>query len=117
MTVIQVDIIELYLFNRYNQRRDSMIIGFKDKETERIFYRGYSRRLPTQIQKIVLLKLRMLHACRTIDDFKVPPGNRFEFLQGDRLGQCSIRINKQYRICFCIDEDFNLYDVEIVDYH
>lgn len=48
MTVIQVDIIELYLFNRYNQRRDSMIIGFKDKETERIFYRGYSRRLPTQ---------------------------------------------------------------------
>ena len=48
MTVIQVDIIELYLLNRYNQRRDSMIIGFKDKETERIFYRGYSRRLPTQ---------------------------------------------------------------------
>ena len=46
--VLQVDIIELYLFNRYNQRRDSMIIGFKDKETERIFYRGYSRRLPTQ---------------------------------------------------------------------
>lgn len=74
-----------------------MIIGFKDKETERIFYRGYSRRLPTHIQKIALLKLRIL--------------------QGDRLGQCSIRINKQYRICFCIDEDFNLYDVEIVDYH
>ena len=47
----------------------------------------------------------------------VPPGNHFEFLQGDRLGQCSISINKQYRICFCIDEDFNLYDVEIVDYH
>ena len=46
--VLQVYIIELYLFNRYNQRRDSMIIGFKDKETERIFYRGYSRRLPTQ---------------------------------------------------------------------
>ena len=41
LPVIQVDIIELYLFNRYNQRRDSMIIGFKDKETERIFYRGY----------------------------------------------------------------------------
>ena len=94
-----------------------MIIGFKDKETERIFYRGYSRRLPTHIQKIALLKLRILHACRTIDDFMVPPDNRFEFLQGDRLGQCSIRINKQYRICFCIDEDFNLYDVEIVDYH
>ena len=47
----------------------------------------------------------------------IPLGNRFEFLQGDRLGQCSIRINKQYRICFCIDEDFNLYDVEIIDYH
>ena len=54
-----------------------MIIGFKDKETERIFYRGYSRRLPTHIQKIALLKLRILHACRTIDDFMVPPGNRF----------------------------------------
>ena len=48
---------------------------------------------------------------------EVPPGNQFEALQGDRLGQCSIRINKQYRICFRIDEDFNLYDVEIVDYH
>ena len=56
MTVIQVDIIELYLFNRYNQRRDSMIIGFKDKETERIFYRGYSRRLPLQIQKNGIIK-------------------------------------------------------------
>ena len=79
MPVIQVYIIELYLFSRYNQRRDSMIIGFKDKETERIFYRGYSRRLPTHIQKIALLKLRILHACRTIDDFMVPPGNHFEF--------------------------------------
>ena len=117
MTVIQVDIIELYLFNRYNQRRDSMIIGFKDKETERIFYRGYSRRLPLQIQKMALLKLRILHACRCLEDLMIPPGNRFEFLQGNRLGQCSIRINKQYRICFCIDEDFNLYDVEIIDYH
>ena len=45
------------------------------------------------------------------------PGNQFEALQGDRLGQCSIRINKQYRICFRIDEELNLYDVEIVDYH
>ena len=58
-----------------------MIIGFKDKETERIFYRGYSRRLPTHIQKIALLKLRILHACRTIDDFMIPPGNRFEFFK------------------------------------
>ena len=63
-----------------------MIIGFKDKETERIFYRGYSRRLPTQIQKIVLLKLRMLHACRTIDDFMVHLGNRFEFYKVIDLG-------------------------------
>ena len=94
-----------------------MIIDFKDKETERIFYRGYSRRLPIQIQRTALLKLRLLHSCKTISDLRVPPGNQFEALQGDRLGQCSIRINKQYRICFRIDEDFNLYDVEIVDYH
>ena len=45
-----------------------MIIGFKDKETERIFYRGYSRRLPLQIQKMALLKLRILHACRCLED-------------------------------------------------
>ena len=94
-----------------------MVIGFKDKERERIFYRGYSRRLPLQIQKVALLKLRILHACRCLEDLMIPPGNRFEFLQGNRLGQYSIRINKQYRICFCIDEDFNLYDVEIIDYH
>ncbi|WP_038117527.1 MULTISPECIES: type II toxin-antitoxin system RelE/ParE family toxin [Veillonella] len=94
-----------------------MIIGFKDKETEKIFYRSYSRHLPIHIQRKALLKLRFLHACRCLEDFMVPPGNRFEALHGDREGQCSIRINKQYRICFRIDEDCNLHDVEIVDYH
>ena len=58
----------------------------------------------------------MLYAAGAIDDLKVPPGNRLEALHGDRRGQCSIRVNDQYRICF-IWKDGGIEDVEIVDYH
>ncbi len=71
-------------------------------------YREPSRKLPPEIQRVALRKLRML--------LRVPPGNRLEALKGDRLGQYSIRINDQWRICFVWDQG-NVYEVEIVDYH
>ena len=93
-----------------------MIKGFKDKEAERLFNREPTRKLAPEIQRAGLRKLRMLHRARTLDDLKVPPGNRLEALKGDRQGQYSIRINDRWRICF-IWELGDVYEVEIVDYH
>jgi proteic killer suppression protein len=93
-----------------------VIRNFICKETEKIFNREYSRKLPNDIQKVAFRKLRMLNRSNTINDLKVPPGNRLEQLSGDRKGQHSIRINDQWRICFIWDEGDAL-DVEIVDYH
>jgi proteic killer suppression protein len=61
-------------------------------------------------------KLEILNAAEALNDLRVPPGNMLEMLQGNRLGQNSIRINKQWRICFAW-KDGNAYDVEIADYH
>lgn len=93
-----------------------MIKGFKDEEVEKLFNREPSRKLPPEIQRIALRKLRMLHRARTLEDLQVPPGNRLEALKGDRLRQYSIRINVRWRICF-IWEQGDVYEVEIVDYH
>ena len=93
-----------------------MIRTFKDKETERIFARQRSRRLPQDMQQIALRKLRMLNRATTLNDLRVPPANRLEKLSGDRMGQYSIRINDQWRICFQW-QDSDAYEVGIVDYH
>lgn len=93
-----------------------MIKTFGDRETERLFQRERSRRLPDDIQSIALRKLRMLNRSQTLQDLRIPPANRLEKLAGDRAGQYSIRINDQWRICFAW-EDGDAYDVEIVDYH
>ena len=61
-------------------------------------------------------KLRLLNQARGFDDLRVPPGNRLEALLGDRAGQYSIRINRQWRICFRW-ENGHAEDVAIVDYH
>jgi toxin HigB-1 len=61
-------------------------------------------------------KLAMLDVAATLDDLRVPPGNRLEKLSGDRKGQHSIRINDQYRICF-VWRDGNVHEVAITDYH
>ena len=58
----------------------------------------------------------MLNRAKTLDDLRIPPGNRLEALKGDRLGQYSIRINDRWRICF-VWEQGDAYEVEIVDYH
>jgi len=93
-----------------------MIRSIRSKETERIFQRLRSKRLPGDIQQVALRKLRMLHRARTLQDLRVPPANRLERLKGERAGQHSIRINDQWRICFRWQAG-DAFDVEIVDYH
>jgi proteic killer suppression protein len=93
-----------------------MIKTFKCKETEKIFGREYSRKLPRDIQKAAFRKLRMIDRSQTLSDFKIPPANRLEKLPGKRKGQYSIRINDQWRICFKW-VDNNAFAVEIIDYH
>jgi hypothetical protein len=117
MPVIQVYIVELYLLNRYNQRRDSMIIGFKDKETEKIYHQSFSKRFSPFIQRLALRKLMLLDNADSLQDLRWTPGNRLELLQGDRFGQYSLRINSQYRLCFKVKDINSFYDVEIIDYH
>lgn len=72
--------------------------------------------MPPDIQSVALRKLRMLNNARTLIDLRMPPGNRLERLAGDRVGQHSIRINDQWRICFTW-QDGHAAEVEIVDYH
>jgi proteic killer suppression protein len=93
-----------------------MIKTFHDAETEKVFRREFSRKLPTDIQQVALRKLRMLNNARNINDLRVPPANRLEKLHGDRKGQHSIRISQKWRVCFTW-RDGNAYDVEITDYH
>ena len=93
-----------------------MIKTFRDKETEKIFNRLLSRKLPQNIQHIARRKLVILDATTELNALRVPPGNGLETLKGDRRGQHSIRINDQWRICFKWKGD-DAYDVEITDYH
>lgn len=93
-----------------------MIQSFKDSAAEKIFDRIFCKKYSTDIQKVALRKLVVLHGATDIDDLKVPPGNRLEALKGERKGQHSIRINDQFRICFIWNKG-NAFNVEIVDYH
>jgi proteic killer suppression protein len=93
-----------------------MIRSFKCKETEKVWNQIYSKKFPVNIQKIALRKLFMIQRAKELNDLRVPPANRLEKLKGDRKDQYSIRINDQFRICFIWD-NFDAFDVEIVDYH
>ena len=93
-----------------------MLRSFRDKDTEAVWDRRRSRVLDPTVQRIAWRKLAMLDAAELLADLRVPPGNRLEKLSGNRAGQGSIRINQQWRICFCWS-DAGPEDVEIVDYH
>jgi proteic killer suppression protein len=93
-----------------------MIKSFRDKDTEKVWNRQYSKRLPGDIQQRALMKLQQLHAAENLKDLSIPLSNQLEALKHDRKGQHSIRISKQWRICFTWDDGHAL-DVEIVDYH
>ena len=93
-----------------------MIKSFKDDETQKIYQRQRSRKLPSDIQQVALRKLRMINNSISINGLRVPPANRLEKLSGNRAGQWSIRINDQWRVCFRW-EGSDALDVEIMDYH
>ena len=93
-----------------------MIKNFTCKDTERLFERETTRKWTQGIRKVASRKLRMLDAAVNLKDLLIPPGNRPEKLTGDRKGQHSIRINRQWRICFKW-KNGDAYNVEITDYH
>ena len=93
-----------------------MIRSFADDATAQVAAGFTSRRLPPDLQRSALRKLRLLARARVLDDLQALPGSRLEALSGKRFGTYSIRINDQWRICFRW-ENGNAYDVEIVDYH
>lgn len=92
-----------------------MIADYKSKETQMLKANGTSKKFHS-IERIALRKLDMLEAVVHLETLRIPPGNHFEALHGEREGQFSIRINSQWRICFTW-HDGNVHDVEIVDYH
>jgi toxin HigB-1 len=92
--------------------------SFADKETRKFFEGSKSKAVPPDVRERAESKLVVLNAAKSLEDLKVPPGNRLEALRGDREGQHSIRINRQYRVCFVWDSEAgDAYDVEITDYH
>ena len=93
-----------------------MIRSFGNRVTERLWSRQRSRELDPRIERAALRKLVMVDAAVTLDDLRVPPGNRLETLSGDRAGQHSIRIDQQWRVCFKWTPA-GAENVEIVDYH
>lgn len=93
-----------------------MITSFRCKETEKLFYGRYSRKLPSGIQHVAARKLKLLNDAAKLSDLRAPPANRLEALKGSRKGQYSIRINDQWRICFQWNMG-NASSIEIVDYH
>ncbi|MCH7613358.1 MAG: type II toxin-antitoxin system RelE/ParE family toxin [Candidatus Marinimicrobia bacterium] len=93
-----------------------MIKSFKCKDTQKIYNREFSKKFHQEIQKIALRKLWMIDAAEKLIDLKHPPANRLEKLTGNRKGQFSIRINKQWRICFDWKNN-DAHNVEITDYH
>ncbi|WP_331457108.1 type II toxin-antitoxin system RelE/ParE family toxin [Desulfosarcina alkanivorans] len=94
----------------------SMIKSFANKETQRLFVSGKSKRMPSDLLRRAIRRLEFIHFANDINDLLVPPSNRLHALKGDRKGQHSISINDQWRICFRFIEG-DAYDVEITDYH
>ena len=103
-----------------------MIRSFADGNTEELFVSGRSRRFRA-IEKVAKRKLDALHVAKTLDDLRIPPGNRLHSLTGDREGQHAIWVNDQYRVCFAwkqeqpaneeLQAEGHAYDVAVTDYH
>ena len=92
---------------------------FKDTNLQRFWEDpspSSSRCFPVDLHKMLYRKLQMLDAVNTIQDLRVPPSNHLEKLSGNRSGQYSIRVNRQYRLCF-VWNGFEALEVEFVDYH
>ena len=93
-----------------------MLKSFACRETEQLFHRKSSRRVPRDVQPRAFMRLMQIDAAVGIEDLRLPPSNRLEPLKGKRKGQWSIRINDQWRVCFRFEQG-EAFDVEIADYH
>ena len=93
-----------------------MIKTFADRETQRLYTTGQSKRLPANLFRRAIRRLEYIDLAHILRDLSVPPSNRLHSLKGARKGQHSISINDQWRICFQF-VDGDAYDVEITDYH
>lgn len=91
-----------------------MIKSFRCSETKKLFHGEHVRRFQN-IESAARRKLEMVAAAKRLDDLRSPPANRLEALKRDRIGQYSIRVNDQFRVCFRWSDGAE--DVEIVDYH
>lgn len=100
----------------YRSTVATVIRSFADKRTAAIFSARAVRGLPNGVQRRARAKLLAIDAAAELGDLRVPLGNRFEVLRGDRRGQHSIRVNRRWRICFAW-QDGDASEVEIVDYH
>ena len=97
-----------------------MIVSFKDRATEEVFNgvnsKAARKACPQTLWRIASRKLDQLDSVQSLEELKVPPGNHLESLSGNRKDEHSIRINKQYRVCFMWGESGPI-NVEITDYH
>lgn len=94
-----------------------MIRNFKNKNTRLIFEgERIAKGISASLQQIAWRKLLILNRVAYVDDLRIPPSNNLEKLHGDRKTYYSIRVNKQWRICFRF-ENGDAYDVELIDYH
>ncbi len=93
-----------------------MIVSVRDKRLLELADGRVPKRFPAELVGAARRALNLLDTAKKLDELRRPPGNRLEALKGDRTGQHSIRVNDQWRICFCWLED-GAHDVELVDYH
>lgn len=93
-----------------------MVRSFRSKQTQEIWSGNQVRPIPVDVQNVARRKLRMINNAQSLQELRVPPNNRLEKLKGERAGQFSIRVNRQWRICFRW-ADGDAHDVELVDYH
>jgi proteic killer suppression protein len=106
-------------YTQYRKRKLVEIISYGNKETENFDLKGkLNKRCKwANIEKIARRKLDILIYGHSIEDFKIPPNNKFEWLKGNLKGFASIRINDQWRIIFNVNKKNQLENVEIIDYH
>jgi toxin HigB-1 len=93
-----------------------VIRSFRDRDTEAIWQRSYVKKLSPELSRLAYNKLVLINAAESINDLRVPPGNRLEKLAGSRTGQYSIRVNDRWRICFSWSSSA-AGNVQLVDYH
>lgn len=106
----------LYVTFRYTLHIRKMIFSFKCSHTKELWEKGKNKKIPSELQRGALRKLWQLNNADELKDLAAPPNNRLEPLKQERMGQHSIRINNQWRLCF-VWEDGHAHHVEIIDYH